>query len=294
MEGSAEENGKGMIVKGIKISNPDKVIFEDPQITKADIVRYYEKVSERMLPYVSNRVLSIVRCPRGITSACFFKKHPGPDNKAIVTVPVTNSKGETEEYFYIKDISGLVYEAQMGTLEFHTWGSRADDLEKPDIMVFDLDPDEGMDLETVRQGVRDVKGILEQLSLKSYLKTSGGKGYHVVVPFVPAVDWDTFHDFARRIAVIMEQKWPDRYTSNVRKANRKNKIFIDWIRNGRGATSIGPYSIRARSGARVSMPITWEELDTVAPDGVTMADALTRISSSDPWKDFFQIDQRLK
>jgi bifunctional non-homologous end joining protein LigD len=209
-------------------------------------------------------------------------------------MPVTNSKGETEEYFYIKDVSGLVYEAQMGTLEFHTWGSRADDLEKPDIMVFDLDPDEGMDLETVRQGVRDVKSILEQLSLRSYLKTSGGKGYHVVVPFIPAVDWDTFHDFARRIAVIMEQKWPDRYTSNVRKANRKGKIFIDWIRNGRGATSIAPYSIRARSGARVSMPITWEELDTVAPDGVTMEDALTRISGSDPWKDFYKTAQRLK
>jgi len=108
------------------------------------------------------------------------------------------------------------------------------------------------------------------------------------------VDWETFHDFARRIAQIMEQKWPDRYTSNVRKANRKNKIFIDWIRNGRGATSIAPYSIRARSGARVSMPITWEELDTVAPDGVTMADALARINGDDAWNGFFQISQRLK
>jgi len=182
----------------------------------------------------------------------------------------------------------------MGTLEFHTWGSRADNLEKPDMMVFDLDPDEGMGLETVRQGVKDVRSILEQLSLNSFLKTSGGKGYHVVVPFEPTVDWETFHDFARRIAEVMEQKWPDRYTSNVRKVNRKNKIFIDWIRNGRGATSIAPYSIRARSGARVSMPITWKELDTVAPDGVNMADALSRIDGNDPWKDFFQIKQRLK
>jgi bifunctional non-homologous end joining protein LigD len=169
-----------------------------------------------------------------------------------------------------------------------------EELEKPDMMVFDLDPDEGMNLDTVRQGVRDIKKVLDQLSLVSYLKTSGGKGYHVVVPFMPSADWDMFHDFARRIAELMEQKWPDRYTSNVRKANRKNKIFIDWIRNGRGATSIAPYSVRARKGAKVSMPITWNELDTVAPDGVDLEDALKRIGGSDPWKDFFQIDQRLK
>lgn len=294
MERPMKTTGNRITIGGIKITNPDKLLFEDPEITKADVVRYYAQVSERMLPYVSNRILSIVRCPKGISQSCFFKKHPGPGNKAMVTMPITNSKGETEEYFYIENASGLIYEAQMGTLEFHTWGSRADNLEKPDMMVFDLDPDEGMDMETVRQGVRDVKSVLEQLSLTSFLKTSGGKGYHVVVPFKPTADWETFHDFARRIAVVMEQKWPDRYTSNVRKANRKNKIFIDWIRNGRGATSIAPYSIRARSGARVSMPILWEELDTVAPDGVTMADALLRINGNDPWNGFFQINQQLK
>jgi bifunctional non-homologous end joining protein LigD len=294
MERPVKTTGNSITIEGIKITNPDKVLFEDPEITKADVVRYYAQVSERMLPYVSNRILSIVRCPKGISQSCFFKKHPGPGNKAMVTLPITNSKGKTEEYFYIENASGIIYEAQMGTLEFHTWGSRADNLEKPDMMVFDLDPDEGMDLETVRQGVRDVKSVLEQLSLISFLKTSGGKGYHVVVPFQPTVDWETFHDFARRIAVVMEQTWPDRYTSNVRKANRKNKIFIDWIRNGKGATSIAPYSIRARSGARVSMPIPWEALDTVTPDGITMADALSRIDGNDPWNGFFQIDQRLK
>ncbi len=286
--------GNDIVIDGIKITNPDKVIFDGPEVTKADVVRYYAKASERMLPYVSNRILSIVRCPKGISQSCFFKKHPGPGNKAIVTIPVVNSKGETEEYFYIEDASGLIYEAQMGTLEFHTWGSRISELEKPDMMVFDLDPDEGMELETVRQGVKDVKSVLEQLSLVSFLKTSGGKGYHIVVPFEPSADWETFYDFAKRIAQVMEQKWPDRYTSNVRKANRKNKIFIDWIRNGRGATSIAPYSIRARSGARVSMPISWEELDTVAPDGIDMAAALSRLKTDDPWRDFFLISQRLK
>lgn len=294
VEKPMEADTNSIIVEGIKITNPNKVIFDDPEITKADVVRYYEKISERMLPYVSHRILSIVRCPKGISQNCFYKKHPGPGSKGIVTIPVSNDKGETEDYFYIEDISGLVYEVQMGTLEFHPWGSRVDELEKPDIMVFDLDPDEGMDLSRVRQGVLDIKSILSELSLNSYLKTSGGKGYHVVVPLKPVVSWDTFHDFARRIAEIMEQKWPDRYTSNVRKAKRVDKIFIDWIRNGRGATSIAPYSIRARKGAKVSMPITWEELDTVAPDGINMEEALRRVGGNDPWKDFFQNNQMLK
>ena len=293
-ERAMEANANNLIIEGIKISNPDKVIFEEPEITKGDVIRYYAQAAERMLPYVSHRVLSIVRCPKGISQTCFYKKHPGPGSKGIVTIPVVGSDGETEDYFYIEDRSGLIAEAQMGTLEFHTWGSRVDELEKPDIMVFDLDPDEGMDLSRVRQGVRDLKNILAELSLNTYLKTSGGKGYHVVVPLKPAVAWKEFHDFARRVAEVMEQKWPDRYTSNVRKAKRTGKIFIDWIRNGRGATSIAPYSLRARKGAGVSMPIAWEELDTVAPDGVNMAEALRRIGGNDPWQDFFQNNQQFK
>jgi len=293
-EGIVEANTNGLIIEGIKISNPDKVIFADSEITKGDVIRYYARVAERMLPYVSHRVLSIVRCPKGIAQTCFYKKHPGPGSQGIVTIPISSSDGEMEDYFYIENPAGLIAEAQMGTLEFHTWGSRIDELEKPDLMVFDLDPDEGMDLSRVRQGARDVKVILAELSLNSYLKTSGGKGYHVVVPLKPAVAWDGFHNFARRVAEVMEQKWPDRYTSNVRKAKRTNRIFIDWIRNGRGATSIAPYSLRARKGAGVSMPIAWAELDTVAPDGVNMAEALSRIGGNDPWQDFFQNNQQLK
>ena len=287
-------NGNSIIIKGIKISNPDKVLFDESQITKADVVRYYSQISRRMLPYVGHRILSVVRCPKGVSQSCFFKKHPGPDNKGIVTMPVPTSNGESEDYFYIENESGLISEAQMGTLEFHIWGSRVDKLEQPDMMVFDLDPDEGMNLDIVRQGVRDIKAILSELSLNSYLKTSGGKGYHVVVPLKPTISWDIFRDFARRVAEVMEKKWPDRYTSNVRKNRRANKIFIDWIRNGRGATSIAPYSIRARKGARVSMPIAWDELDSVAPDSIDMKNSLSRIDGNDPWKDFFQNNQSLK
>lgn len=291
---SMNVNTDSILVGEIKITSPEKIIYGEPEITKADIVRYYEKVSERMLPFLSYRVLSVVRCPKGISQASFFKKHPGPDSKGIITIPVTNGSGETEEYFYLENLTGILYEAQMCTLEFHTWGSRVDAIEKPDMMVFDLDPDEGMELSRVRQGVRDIRSILSELSLNSYLKTSGGKGYHVVVPLKPVVTWEVFHEFARTVAKVMEQKWPDRYTSNVRKSKRTDRIFIDWIRNGRGATSIAPYSLRARKGAKVSMPITWEELDTVAPDGVNMAEALARINASDPWKDFYNNNQSLR
>ncbi|TGE34376.1 DNA ligase D [Desulfosporosinus sp. Sb-LF] len=293
-ERAVKANANSLIIEGIKISNPDKVIFNDSAITKGDVIRYYAQVAERMLPYVSRRILSIVRCPKGISQTCFYKKHPGPGSLGIVTIPISTGGGEMEDYFYIENTSGLIAEAQMGTLEFHIWGSRVDELEKPDMMVFDLDPDEGMDLSTVRQGVRDTKTILAELSLNSYLKTSGGKGYHVVVPLKPAVAWEKFHGFARLVAEVMEQKWPDRYTSNVRKAKRTNKIFIDWIRNGRGATSIAPYSLRAREGAGVSMPIAWDELDTVAPNGINMVEALRRNGGNDPWSGFYRNNQGLK
>nr|WP_230400053.1 DNA ligase D [Novisyntrophococcus fermenticellae] len=286
-------DGGSIIIEGVHITNPDKVMFEKPQVTKGDIVRYYAEVSKRMLPYVGHRLLSIVCCPKGITQTSFFKKHPSSGSKGIVTFPVSADTGEVSEYFYVEDLSGLLSETQRCAVEFHTWGSSVRKLEKPDVMVFDLDPDEGMEISQVRQGARDVRNILAELSLNSYLKTSGGKGYHVVVPFQPGADWETFYGFAKQVAIVMEQKWPDRYTSNVRKAKRKNRIFIDWIRNGRGATSVAPYSIRAREGAKVSMPIQWGELDNIAPDGIDMNEALRRITGEDPWKDFFQNNQML-
>jgi len=284
-EKQAKINSDVLIIEGVKISSPDKIIFNEPKVTKEDVVRYYSRISQRMLPYVRHRTLSIVRCPKGVSQSCFYKKHA--DASSVGT-------GMIEDFFYIEDISGLIYEAQMGTLEFHICGSTVEQLDGPDMMVFDLDPDEGMDLSQVRQGVEDIKNILDELSLNSYLKTSGGKGYHVVVPLKPDADWEKFRDFAKRVAEVMEQKWPDRYTSNIRKAQRKDKIFIDWIRNTKGATSIAPYSLRAREGASVSMPISWDELYTVAPDGIDMKEALLRIERDDPWRDFFQNNQMLK
>lgn len=289
-----EANRMSVTINGVSISSPDKVMYQDPAITKREVADYYSRVAERMLPYVSNRILSIIRCPKSISGECFYKKHPGPGSKGVIDIPVEGKDGETKNYFYIDNAFGLISEVQMGTLEFHTWGSRVSQLELPDMMVFDLDPGEGLGLGRIREGVRDLKRMLDELSLISYLKTSGGKGYHIVIPLQPSVGWDAFSEFAKRIAEVMEQRWPDRYTSNIRKEKRKGKIFIDWIRNSRGATSIAPYSLRARIGAPVSMPISWEELDTVAPDGGKLRNAIERVVQEDPWEDFFKIKQRIK
>lgn len=271
-------------IGGVKITNPDKVLFEEPKITKREVAEYYYKISEKMFPYVDGRLLSIVRCPKGIGEACFYKKHPANDSKGVFNFDLPDGEGGSEQYFYIGEPAGLVSEAQMGTIEFHTWGSRAESVESPDIMVFDLDPDEGMTLERIRKGARDLKEVLDGLALPSFLKTSGGKGYHIVVPLERGMDWEAFRAFSKRVAEVMAKKFPDRFVTNVRKTARKGKIFVDWMRNGRGATSVAPYSLRARKGAPVSMPIAWDELDNFAPDAFRIADALKR--KADPWKDF--------
>lgn len=284
---TSEKKEKETNNETINLTNPQKLLFSDPEITKLEVAEYYQKMSKRMLPYVQKRILSLISCPDGVTGECFFKKHP-VSSHGVKTVPVKSNSGSGEKsYFYINDVFGLIYQVQMNTLEFHLWGSSVDNLEKPDMMVFDLDPDKGMELKQIRQGVKDLKKLLDELELISFLKTSGGKGYHIVVPFKPSGNWEAFRDFSKNIASLMEQRWPDRYTSNVRKEKRKGKIFIDWMRNTRGATSIAPYSIRARAGARVSMPIEWSELGKVAPDGVDMKQAVKRLGKKDPWKDFF-------
>lgn len=282
------------VIEKIEISNPDKILFEKPKITKKEVALYYQKVSSRMLPFLKDRIISAVRCPKGIADSCFFNKHLDSYNKGIGMLNIPNDNGDREDYYYIKNISGLIYESQMNTIEFHIWGSNIKTLEKPDIIVFDLDPDEGMDLKTVRQGVKDLKSILDEISLTSFLKTSGGKGYHIVIPLKPSASWKKIRKFAKDIAEVMKDKWPDRYVSNMRKVNRDNKIFVDWVRNIKGSTSVAPYSIRAREKATISMPIEWKELDKVAPDEINMNEAVKRLRRKDPWANFFKVEQQLK
>lgn len=270
----------------IKITNPDKVIFDKEKITKKDLINYYEKVAFRMLPLIENRLISVIRAPEGMNGGSFFKKHLENKNRGIGKKILPNEEGKKEDYYYIKDINGLISEVQMNSYEFHIWGSKVKSLNNPDMMVFDLDPDENLSLKKLREGVKDLKSILDELSLPSYLKTSGGKGYHIVVPIKIKMSWKEFRDVAKNIAELMEAKWSDKYVTNVRKEKRKNKIFIDWIRNSKSSTFVAPYSVRLRKNAPVSMPIKWSELDKVKPNEITINEALKRIKRKDPWEGF--------
>lgn len=279
------------IIHNITITHPEKIIFSNPKITKLDIALYYQKVAKRMMPFLENRIISTIRCPDGIEGEIFFKKHLNNDDAGIGQIKLPSNKGNKEDYYYIKETSGLISEVQQNSFEFHTWGSNIHHINQPDILVFDLDPDEKMSISKVHQGAKDLKRILDDLSITSFLKTSGGKGYHVVVPIHSLKTWKEFREFAHNIAKLMEMKWPERYTSNVRKDNRKNKIFIDWIRNTKGATSVAPYSIRIRKKVAVSMPISWKELDTVKPNSITIKEAINRLKRKNPWENFFDINQ---
>lgn len=275
------------IIEDVTITNPNKVIFSRPKVTKLEIAMYYYKAAERMLPYLENRIISTIRAPEGVKGDTFFKKHLESKNKEIGRIFLKNESNKKEDYYYIKNSSGLISEVQMNSYEFHTWGSRIETLRSPDIMVFDLDPDEKLSIAKLREGVRDLKSILDELELKSFLKTSGGKGYHILVPLKQKMTWTKFRETAKNIALLMEGKWPEKYTSNMRKEKRKGKIFIDWARNTKGATSVAPYSIRLRKRCSVSMPISWNELDTIKPDAISIEDALKRLKRKDPWQDFF-------
>jgi len=274
-------------IEGVTITNPSKIMYKKPKITKIDVIKYYQAVGKRMLPYLENRLISTKRCPEGIDGNIFFKKHLETKSAGIKMFKVKSSKDKKDDYYYITNLEGLISEAQMNSIEFHIWGSNVKKLEQPDIMVFDLDPDELLNIGKIREGVKDLKSILDELELKSYLKTSGGKGYHVVVPIKTKMTWQEARNISKNIANLMEAKWPTKYTSNIRKEKRQGKIFIDWVRNTKGATGVAPYSLRARKSAPVSMPIKWSELDKIKPNEITLKDALKRLKRKDPWEDFF-------
>ncbi|RIV86823.1 DNA ligase D [Aurantiacibacter zhengii] len=248
-------------VAAVTISSRDRVIFPDSGQTKGALADYYDAIAPIMLPFAARRPVSLVRCPQGRAKKCFFQKHDsGGFGDAVLHVPIREKDGGTEDYLYIEDERGLLQCVQMGTIEFHGWGARSDDVEKPDRMIFDLDPDEGLDFGDVKQAARDIRDRLSDLGLVSFAMLSGGKGVHVVVPLSTGHDWEAHKDFARRFAEALSIAEPDRFTATMSKAKRKGKIFIDWLRNQRGSTAVLPYSARARSGAPVAAPIAWNEL----------------------------------
>ncbi len=249
----------------VPISNPERVIYPESGQTKGDLADYYAAVAPLMLAFAADRPLSLVRCPQGRAKQCFFQKHDsGSFGAAVKHVPIVEKDGQAEDYLYVADAAGLLTCVQMGTIEFHGWGCRTEDVERPDRMIFDLDPDEGLDFEDVKRGARHIRGRLADLGLVSFAMLSGGKGVHVVVPLTAGHDWDTHKDFSRRFAEALSLAEPDRYVATMSKVKRKGKIFIDWLRNQRGATAVLPFSARAREGAPVAAPIDWDELDGFA------------------------------
>lgn len=245
----------------VTITNPDRVIFPESGQTKGQLAAYYQAIAPLMLPFAAARPISLVRCPQGRARKCFFQKHDsGSFGEHVHRVPITEKDGGTEDYLYIEDVAGLLACVQMGTIEFHGWGSRVTDVEAPDRMVFDLDPDEGLDFAEVKRAARDIHDRLADMGLASFAMLSGGKGVHVVVPLTPGHSWDTHKDFSKRFAEAMSLAEPDRFTANLSKARRKGRIFIDYLRNQRGSTAVLPYSARSREGAPVAVPIAWDEL----------------------------------
>ena len=206
--------------------------------------------------------MTLIRCPQGRAKHCFFQKHDtGSMGAAVHHVPVVENDGDKADYLYVDDAKGLLECVQMGTIEFHGWGSRIDPLEKPDRLVFDLDPDVGLGFDAVKKGAERLRALLADLGLETFPLLSGGKGIHVVAPLDQSADWPEVKSFAERFSRAIAEAEPELFTANIRKNQRKGRIFLDWLRNQRGATAVMPYSARAREGAPVAAPIDWSELD---------------------------------
>ena len=263
------------------LSSPDRVVYPDVGITKRQVFGYYETVAERLLEDSGERLMSVVRCPDGIQGERFFQKHLGPAfGKALHRIEIAENDGKRAEYAWLDDLAGVLSLAQMNVIEFHPWGSKVRTLEKPDRLIFDLDPDPGIGWAKIKAGARELRDALADVGLTSFPRLSGGKGIHLVVPIAKRYSWDQARAFCDRFAHAMEERAPTRYVATMSKAKREGRIFIDWLRNGRGATAVSSFSLRARPGAPVAMPVTWDEFATVrAPDRFKLKDAMKRVDA---------------
>ncbi len=252
------------VTSSVVITNRDRVIDPEGGVTKGQLADHYAAVAPIMLPWVGSRPISLVRCPQGRAKKCFFQKHDaGTFGTNVHHVAILEKDGHEEPYLYVDTPDGLLTCVQMGTIEFHGWGARIEDVEKADRLVFDLDPDEGLDFEAVRRAAFQFRDILKQIGLATFPMVTGGKGVHVIAPLTPRAEWPAVKDFAHRLAMAVAQSDPDNFTAALPKAQRKGRIFVDYLRNQRGATAVMPYAVRARAGAPVAVPITWKEIETI-------------------------------
>jgi bifunctional non-homologous end joining protein LigD len=284
----------------LNLSNPDKVLIPEGKVTKRMIRDYYVAAADWILPHIKDRPLALVRCPDGTTKECFFQKnliHRG--NGELKSQAILDPKGKKTSVIYVDSERGLESLAQMGTIELHAWGTHRKHVLKPDLIVFDLDPDASVKWKQIAAGAKRLKEVLEGLGLRSFLKISGNKGLHLHVPIEPKRSWDDVKAFANAVSLLLVQESPELYLANMSKAKRKGKIFIDYFRNGYGATSVVPYSVRTKNGGAVALPIDWSEIDEIDPAGFNMKRALERLKGrksggrGDPWKDYFSVRQSL-
>ncbi|CAN5185785.1 DNA ligase D [soil metagenome] len=285
-----------VMMAGVRVTHPNRVVFAGQKITKKKLIDYYLGIKDLILPHVVNRPLSLVRFPSGAEGDGFFQKHASPGFPAEFKPIVIREKEGKGEYLYIEDEKGLVAAVQMGALELHIWGSHTNAIEKPDRIVFDLDPDEAVEFATVKDAAKEMRERLKHLGLESFAMATGGKGIHVVVPLTPRHDWDDVRVFAEAMARTLAAESPDRYLAEMSKARRKGRIFIDYLRNGRGATAICPYSTRARKGAPVAWPVAWPalaKLQSAHEATAENAQTLLKARRKDPWAGYFDADQVL-
>jgi bifunctional non-homologous end joining protein LigD len=289
---SADQEGPR--VAGITLSSPDKLLYPEAGVTKLSLAQYYEAVGEWILPHLVNRPLSLVRCPNGWDKQCFYQKNADAHvHQDIKRVAVETSDGPAQ-YMMANSTSALAALVQMGVLELHPWGSRSPKLGFPDRIVFDFDPDDAVGWSEIVEAARLVRTLLDEIGLRSFLKTTGGKGLHVVVPIQPSLSWDAIKGFSRAIAQLLSRTFPDRFTDKITRRSRRGRIFIDYLRNAEGSTAVSAYSPRARAKAPVATPIAWDETSIdVRFDYFNVLNVPARLKKlkADPWKEFFKVRQ---
>lgn len=279
--------GNAVLPSAIELTHPDRVYWPGEGVTKQRLAEHYVAVWERIAPHVVARPLALLRCPDGTGEACFFQKHAWRGINAAIRRVADPMNRDAEPFLVIDDLDGLIALVQAGVLEIHPWGAPLATLETPDQIIFDLDPGEGVGWDGIVAAAREVKARLEAADLAAFVKTSGGKGLHVVAPLAPGAGWEEAKDFAHALAAAMAADDPDRIIAVATKAKREGHVFVDYLRNARGATAVAPYSTRARPGAAVAMPVAWDELgDIVRADAFTIANTPERLRAADPWADF--------
>lgn len=278
------------------LSHPEKILYPNVKITKLDLANYYNTIAKWILPYILKRPLTLLRCPNGQKKKCFYQRHLTTEAKNLYGITLADKTEKSEPYLYIKDKAGLIALIQLGVLEIHPWASQIDKIDKPDFITFDLDPGLNIEWKKVIEAAFFVKDNLKKLNLKSFVKTTGSKGLHVVVPIKRIYSWDKVKLFSRTFVKYLALQNPQLIVANMSKNRRKGKIFVDYLRNQRGASSIAPYSTRIKQTASVATPLSWHELSTrIKSDTFTVKNLPQRLArlKQDPWADFYLIKQKL-